>query len=71
MESSIVYCSGKKVASVAKVDICSVPVSEFIRPCGDSKKFFSEPGKFGKVNANLLTENPNVFEQYSGKSQSS
>ena len=49
MESSIVFCSGKKVACVG-TEVSSIPVSEFIRSCDGSKKVFSEPDKFRKVN---------------------
>ena len=49
-------CDGTEVVS-------SIPVSEFIRCCGGSKKVFSEPDKFAKVNSNSLADNSNVFEQ--------
>ena len=62
MESSIFFCSGKNVACVETEKFSSIPVSEFIRSCGGSKSIFSEPGKFGKVSSNPLTDNPNVFE---------
>ena len=62
MESSIVFCSAKKVAYVGTEVASSIPVSDFIRSYGGSKKVFSEPDKFGKVNSNPLTDNPNIFE---------
>ena len=37
MESSIVFCSAKKVAYVGTEVASSIPVSEFIRSCGGSK----------------------------------
>ena len=56
------FAQEKKVACVGTEVVSSIPVSEFIRSSGGSKQAFSEPDKFGKVNPNPVTYNPNVFE---------
>ena len=62
MKSLILFRSEKKVACVRTEVVSSFPVSEFVRSCGGSRKVFSEPDKFGKVNSKPLTDNPNVLD---------
>ena len=70
MDSSIVFCSGKKEYCVGTEETDSVCVFSFIRSIDGSAKYFNEFFRFGKVNVKPLTANPLSNEYLSGKHQS-